>query len=86
MCLINIDSLWELLFADDLVLIAESEAGLQEKYQKWQEGILKNGLKINSTKTEVLVSSKEKTRTSIRDNESNTVLKQVGSLNTLVLC
>ena len=71
------------MFADDLALIAESEAGLQEKYRKWQEGMLKKGLKINRKKTEVLVSSKEKTSGSIRDNESNTVLKQVGELKYL---
>lgn len=42
--------------------------------------MLKKGLKFNSKKTEVLVSSKEKTRASIRDNKTNTVLKQVGEI------
>ena len=59
---------WEFLFADDLALIAESEAGLQEKYRKWKEGMLEKGLKINSKETKVLVSSKEKTRASIKGN------------------
>ena len=39
---------------------------------------MKKGLKANTQKTEVLVSSKEKTRANILDKESNTVLKQVG--------
>ena len=33
--------LWELLFAEDLALIAESKAEWQEKYQRWQEGMSK---------------------------------------------
>ena len=51
---------WEVLLANDLALIAESEAGLQEKNLKWQEGMLEKGLKITSKKTEVLVSSKKR--------------------------
>jgi len=45
---------WELLFADDLVVMAESEEELQEKCLKWQLGMAKQGLKVNtySSKTE----------------------------------
>ena len=46
-------------------------------------GYVGKGLKINSKKTEVSVSSKEKIRGSVRDNESNIVLKQAGEFKYL---
>ena len=73
----------KLLFANDLALIAESEKELQGKWQNWQENMTKKGLKANTQKTEVLVSSKEKTRANILNKESNTVLKQVGQFKYL---
>src|SRR4029077_10651902 len=45
---------WELLYADDLVLIAESEKGLLEKISKWKAGLEAKGLKVNIGKTKVL--------------------------------
>ena len=48
---------WELLYADDLVLIAESMEELVGKFTKWKDGIECKGLKVNMKKTKVLVSS-----------------------------
>ena len=76
---------WELLFADDLSLTAKdddlslaakAETKMQEKWQKWQEGIEKKGLKVNTGKTEVMVCSRQGTSVNITDNKG-TALKQV---------
>jgi hypothetical protein len=45
---------WELLYADDLVLVAESEERLLEKIRKWKTGLESKGLKVNVGKTKVL--------------------------------
>lgn len=45
---------WELLYADDLVIIAESEEILMERIEKWKEGLESKGLKVNIGKTKVL--------------------------------
>ena len=47
---------WELLYADDLVLIADSMVKLIEKFNAWKEGIESKGLKVNIGKTKVVVS------------------------------
>ena len=47
---------WELLYADDLVLIADSMDKLIEKFNRWKEGIESKGLKVNIAKTKVMVS------------------------------
>ena len=67
---------WELLFADDLVIIAESKEELQEKWLRWQRGMASQGLKVNTGKTEVLVSSRDRKEVHIVDS-SNTRLNQV---------
>ena len=41
---------WEILYADDLVLIAESEEDLIKNIQKWKIGFESKGLKVNATK------------------------------------
>ena len=47
---------WELFYADDLVLIAESMDKVIEKFNRWKEGIESKRLKVNIKKTEVMVS------------------------------
>ena len=37
----------ELLYADDLVLMAESEELLMEKLRKWKKGMEAKGLRVN---------------------------------------
>ena len=44
----------ELLYADDLVLMADSEESLMEKLRKWKTGMEAKGLGINAGKTKVM--------------------------------
>ena len=49
---------WELLYADDLVLIAQSAEELREKVLIWKKCMEAKGLKINVEKTKVMRSGK----------------------------
>ena len=51
---------WELLYADDLALIAESEEKLMDKLKIWQNGFEEKGLKVNVKKTKVMRCSAER--------------------------
>ena len=42
----------ELLYADDLILMAESEESLCDKVAKWKSGMEATGLKMNTGKNE----------------------------------
>ena len=46
---------WELLYADDLALIAESEADLIVKIKLWKDGMEAKGLRVNMGKTKVMI-------------------------------
>ena len=49
---------WELLYADDLVLVAQSKEELREKVLRWKECMELKGLKVNIEKTKVVRSGK----------------------------
>uniref|UniRef100_A0A0L8HJT1 Zinc finger PHD-type domain-containing protein n=1 Tax=Octopus bimaculoides TaxID=37653 RepID=A0A0L8HJT1_OCTBM len=49
---------WELLYADDLALIAESLSALEEKLQVWKQGLESKGFRVNLAKIKVLISRK----------------------------
>ena len=51
--------LWDILFADDLVITAKTLEELQERYEAWQECLERGGLRVNIRKTEVMLSSRE---------------------------
>ena len=44
----------ELLYADDLIVMAESEESLRDKIVKWKSGLEAKGLKMNIGKTKVM--------------------------------
>ena len=48
-------ALSELLYADDLVLMSETNEGLRNKFLKWKETFESKGLKVNLGKTKVMV-------------------------------
>ena len=50
---------WEFLYADDLVLIAESREEVLSMFTKWREAMEKRGLKVNLEKTKLLVTGKD---------------------------
>ena len=68
--------LWELLFADDLVIVADTEEEMQERFLSWKESLEGKGLKVNINKTEVMVSSKEGHEEVFVQAENGTRLKQ----------
>jgi len=47
--------LWELLYTDDLVVIAETE-GLIKRLNKWKDNVENRGMIINMNKTKVMIS------------------------------
>ena len=50
---------WEMLYADDLVITAETKQDAVEKFGKWQEAMEHRGLKINLGKTKLLITGKK---------------------------
>ena len=46
----------ELLYTDDLILMAESEESLRDKIVKWKSGLEAKGLKMNTGRTKVMFS------------------------------
>ena len=48
---------WELLYADDLVIIAETLSELLEKFLVRKANLESNGLRVNIDKTKILVSA-----------------------------
>src|SRR5664279_4109354 len=44
----------ELLYADDLVLLADSMEELIEKFRRWRDGMEEKGLRVNLGKTKVM--------------------------------
>ena len=47
---------WELLYADDLVIVAETRDELLEKLARWKTEMEAKGLRVNMKKTKILIS------------------------------
>jgi len=50
---------WELLYADDLVIMAESMHELLEQVEVWKEGMEEKGLRVNMGKTKCMISGSQ---------------------------
>lgn len=48
--------IWELLYADDLVITGESKTNVMELFEIWKKGLEKSGMKVNIKKTKLMVS------------------------------
>ena len=61
----------ELLFADDLVVVIDTEEEMQRSWLGWQIGMENKGLEVNIGKTEVMVSSRRGTKVTIKYRQVN---------------
>ena len=52
----NNEDLWELLFANDLVIGADTEEELSERFLAWKRSLERGGLKVNLGKTKTMLS------------------------------
>jgi len=48
--------LWELLYTDDLVVIAETEDDLIKRLNEWKDFVENRGMRVNVNKTKVMIS------------------------------
>ena len=47
---------WELLYADDLAMIAETEEELIKRLNEWKNNVESTGVRVNMNKTKVMIS------------------------------
>ena len=47
---------WELLYADDLAVIAETEEELIKRLNEWKHNVESKGMRVNMNKTKVMIS------------------------------
>jgi len=47
---------WELLYADDLAVIAETEQELIKRLNEWKQNVESKGMRVNMNKTKVMIS------------------------------
>jgi len=47
---------WELLYADDLAVITETEEELIKRLNEWKENVESKGMRVNMNKTKVMIS------------------------------
>jgi len=47
---------WELLYADDLVVIAENKDDLFKRLNDWKDNMENRGMRVNMNKTKVMIS------------------------------
>ena len=72
------------MFAEDLVIIVDTEKKLQERVWKWHKGLEGGWLKVNAGKTEVVMISSNQRRDNIDIVDRRyEVLKQVGKFKKL---
>ena len=72
----------ELLFADDLAVVTDTEEEMQRRWLDWQIGMESKGLKVNIGKTEVMVSSRRGIKANIKDSQGKS-LRQVNKFKYL---
>ena len=72
----------ELLFADDLAVVTDTEEEMQRRWLDWQFVMESRGLKVNIGKMEVMVSSWRGTKANIKDSQG-TSLRQVNKFKYL---
>jgi len=46
---------WELLYADDLVVIAETEVDLIKRLNEWKDNVENRGMRVNMNKTKFMI-------------------------------
>jgi len=47
---------WELLYADDLAVITETEDELIKRLNEWKDNVESKGLRVNMNETKVMIS------------------------------
>jgi len=55
----RVDLPWELLHADDLVLIAETEDDLLKRLNEWKDFVENKGMGVNMNKTKIMISEEQ---------------------------
>ena len=74
---LNDNKVREMLYADDIALLADNEALLQHRIEVWQKEIERKGLRVNAKKTQVLLSVRKESESVNTYDRSGVKLSQV---------
>ena len=47
--------MWDLLYADDIALTAETQEEVELMFGEWRQAVERRGLKINLEKTKIMI-------------------------------
>ena len=71
---------WELLYADDLAVMAETEEELIKRLNEWKDNVESKGIRVNMNKTKVTISGeRQKVRQKVVRWPCGVCSKGVGS-------
>jgi len=77
---------WELLYADDLAVIAETEEELIKRLNEWQDNVESKGMRVNMNKTKVMISGeRQKVRQKAEDGHVGSAVKVLVAIHYSVL-
>ena len=68
---------WDIMYADDLVITANTEEELQRRVLGWQECLESRGLKVNAGKTEVMVCAKQNETINVSDKHGSRLAQSI---------
>ena len=77
---------WELLYADDLVISADTIDNLIERFQLWKDSLASKGLKVNMKKTKVMYSKHNATSQSDKSSYPCGVCGSGVGRNSILCC
>ena len=67
---------WELLYADDLAVIAETEEELIKRLNEWKDNVESKGMRVNMNKTKVMISGeRQMVRQTMLDGHAGSAVK-----------
>ena len=85
-CEFRTGCLWELLYADDLVIVAESLGELKVRLKNWKDGLEEKGLKVNIGNIKVLYSRHDVSKSKIASVKNSCVVGMTGIGVNSILC
>ena len=76
---------WELLYADDLAVVTETEEELIKRLNVWKDNVESKGMRVNMNKTKVMISGERQMVRQKADGHARSAVKVLVAIQYSVL-